>query len=193
MLAPAATAINLLAKTPGELRRLRELGLSLLYIGPESGDDTTLKGIAKGAGFDDHVAGARLAREAGIKLSAIFLLGAGGVERSGEHAIGSARLATAMDPRFVSLTLTVIRAPSAKLGTRAASPFPRQGLLRGSGFSSRRRAPRIPHEPRVELLAAFGRLRATATGCSSFERALDGRVPLGGLGSGSLGRARRND
>jgi hypothetical protein len=39
----------------------------------------------------------------------IFLLGAGGVERSGEHARASAALATAMDPRFLSaLTLTVI-------------------------------------------------------------------------------------
>jgi hypothetical protein len=44
-----ATALNLLAKSQEELRRLRELGLSLLYIGPESGDDVTLKRIAKGA------------------------------------------------------------------------------------------------------------------------------------------------
>ncbi len=37
-----ATAMNLLEKTPGELQTLRELGLALLYIGPESGDDVTL-------------------------------------------------------------------------------------------------------------------------------------------------------
>jgi hypothetical protein len=44
-----------------------------------------------------------------MKLSAIFLLGAGGVERSAEHAKASARLAGDMDPRFLSLlTLTVI-------------------------------------------------------------------------------------
>src|SRR6185436_15932225 len=112
-----ATAINLLEKTPDELMRLRERGLTLLYISPESGDDATLKRIAKGAGFDEHVEAARRAREAGIKLSAIFLLGVGGVARSDEHAAGSARLATAMDPRFVSLlTLTVIPGtPIAKL------------------------------------------------------------------------------
>ena len=104
-----ATAMNLLEKTPGELQRLRELGLSLLYIGPESGDDVTLKRIAKGSSFDEHVRAAERAREAGIKLSAIFLLGAGGIDRSREHAEGSAKLAGAMDPRFVSLlTLTVI-------------------------------------------------------------------------------------
>ena len=103
-----ATARNLIEKSPDELARLREGGLRLLYIGPESGDDVTLKRIAKGATFADHVAAAERARQAGIVLSAIFLLGAGGVERSAEHAAGSARLATEMDPRFVSaLTLTV--------------------------------------------------------------------------------------
>lgn len=104
-----ATAMNLLEKTPEELRRLRELGLSLLYIGPESGDDITLKRIAKGTSFDEHVRAAERAHAAGMKLSVIFLLGAGGVDRSREHAQGSAKLAGAMDPRFVSLlTLTVI-------------------------------------------------------------------------------------
>jgi radical SAM superfamily enzyme YgiQ (UPF0313 family) len=104
-----ATAMNLIEKRPAELARLRELGLSLLYIGPESGDDVTLKKIAKGATAADHVEAARRAHEAGIKLSAIFLLGAGGIERSEEHARASAKLASEMDPRFVSLlTLTVI-------------------------------------------------------------------------------------
>jgi radical SAM superfamily enzyme YgiQ (UPF0313 family) len=104
-----ATAGNLLEKTPAELARLRELGLDLLYIGPESGDPATLKQIVKGASFDDHVEAARKAKAAGIRVSAIFLLGAGGVERSREHAEGSARLATAMDPEFLAaLTLTVV-------------------------------------------------------------------------------------
>ena len=104
-----ATAINVLEKSPAELARLRELGLSLLYIGPESGDDVVLKRIAKGATAADHVEASRKAHEAGMKMSVIFLLGAGGVERSEEHARGSAKLAGAMDPRFVSLlTLTVI-------------------------------------------------------------------------------------
>src|SRR5258706_196819 len=72
-----AMARNLLAKEPRELERLRGLGLAQLYIGPESGDPATLKRIAKGGTFEDHVEAARRAREAGMKLSAIFLLGAG--------------------------------------------------------------------------------------------------------------------
>lgn len=104
-----ATARNLLEKTPAELKRLRELGLSLLYIGPESGDDTTLQRIAKGASAAEHIEAARKAREAGMEQSLIFLLGAGGRQRSEAHARASGRLATAMDPRFLStLTLTVV-------------------------------------------------------------------------------------
>lgn len=104
-----ATARNLLDKTADELAELRARGLSLLYIGPESGDDDTLRRIAKGGTAAEHVEAAQKAHAAGMKLSAIFLLGAGGAERSQEHARASAALATAMDPRFLSaLTLTVI-------------------------------------------------------------------------------------
>ena len=104
-----ATAMNINDKSADDLKRLRELGLSLLYMGPETGDDVTFKRIAKGSSFDEHVEAARRAHEAGMKVSAIFLLGAGGTERSKEHAEGSAKLITEMDPEFVSaLTLTVI-------------------------------------------------------------------------------------
>lgn len=115
-----ATAMTLLGKTEAELARLRALGLELLYIGPESGDDPTLKRIAKGATYADHVEAARRAHAAGIKLSAIFLLGVAGVERSAIHAEASAKLATEMDPAYVSLlTLTVVPStPIAKLRTK---------------------------------------------------------------------------
>ena len=115
-----STADNLIEKTHEELVELREGGLRMLYIGPESGDETTMRRIAKGPRpkgvdrdseylFDSHVEAAKKAKAAGIQLSAIFLLGAGGVERSEAHAHGSARLATAMDPDFLSaLTLTVV-------------------------------------------------------------------------------------
>ena len=104
-----ATARNVVDKTDADLRRLRELGLSLLYVGPESGDDVVLQRPAKGAGFAEHAAAGKRAHAAGMKLSAIFLLGAGGTERSREHAEASARLVTEMDPEYLSLlTLTVV-------------------------------------------------------------------------------------
>ncbi|MCB9642312.1 MAG: radical SAM protein [Myxococcales bacterium] len=104
-----AMASNVLEKTPEELATLRKHGLSLLYIGPESGDPETLRRLVKGGTFEEHVEAAQRAHTAGMKISTIFLLGAGGVERSEEHAHASARLITAMDPDFLAaLTLTVV-------------------------------------------------------------------------------------
>jgi radical SAM superfamily enzyme YgiQ (UPF0313 family) len=104
-----AMARNVLEKTPEELRALREAGLLRLYIGPESGDDVTLKRIAKGSSFDEHVAAAHKAHAAGMEISVIVMLGVAGTERSLEHAEKTAELVTAMDPEyFAALTTTVV-------------------------------------------------------------------------------------
>ena len=127
-----AMATNVLAKSEEDLARLRRLGLSLLYVGPESGDDETLRRIAKGSTAKDHVRAADRVRAAGMDLSVIFLLGAGGTLRSREHASESAKLATAMDPRFLSaLTLTVVPGtPIARLAESGRFELPDlRGLL----------------------------------------------------------------
>jgi len=103
-----AMARNVLAKTDDELRALREAGLSLLYVGPESGDDVTLKRIAKGDDAAAHVDAAQRAHAAGMQLSVIALLGIA-MERSDEHARATADLVTRMDPAFFSaLTVTIV-------------------------------------------------------------------------------------
>jgi radical SAM superfamily enzyme YgiQ (UPF0313 family) len=103
-----AMATNVASKSDAELRELRDAGLTTLYIGPESGDDVTLKKIAKGDDAAAHVAAARKAHAAGMALSVIALLGIAG-ERSDEHARATAELVTAMDPEFfAALTVTVV-------------------------------------------------------------------------------------
>ena len=103
-----AMARNVLAKTDAELRELQQLGLSLLYIGPESGDDVTLKRIAKGDDAAAHVLAAERAHGAGMQLSVIALLGIA-MDRSEQHARATAELVTRMDPAFFSaLTVTVV-------------------------------------------------------------------------------------
>jgi radical SAM superfamily enzyme YgiQ (UPF0313 family) len=121
-----ATARNVLDKSDSELTRLREAGLTRLYLGPESGDDVVLKRIAKGGSFADHVEAARRAHAAGFETSVIALLGAGGVERSGEHAERTAALVTAMDPAyFAALTLTIVPGtPIARLAERGRFELP---------------------------------------------------------------------
>ena len=104
-----ALARNLLEKSPAELRELRENGLRLLYIGPESGDDFTLKRIAKGSNAADHLEAAHKAHQAGLQISVIALLGVAGTARSTEHAEATAELVTGMDPEyFAALTTEVL-------------------------------------------------------------------------------------
>lgn len=110
-----AMARNVLEKPDPELSQLAEAGLSLLYIGPESGDDVTLKRIAKGDDAQAHVEAARRAHAAHMRISVIALLGIA-QERSEEHAIATAELVTRMDPEFFSaLTLRVV--PGTPLAT----------------------------------------------------------------------------
>lgn len=120
-----AMARNILGKTDVELAQLRESGLSMLYIGPESGDDVTLKRIAKGDDAAAHVEAARRARAAGMALSVIALLGIA-MDRSQEHARATADLVTAMDPGFFSaLTVTVVPGtPLATLQSRGRFDVP---------------------------------------------------------------------
>ncbi len=121
-----AMARNILEKSPDELQRLREAGLTRLYIGPESGDDLTLKRIAKGSTFDEQVRAAETARAAGLELSVIVMLGVAGVERSQEHAARTAELVTAMDPAYLAaLTTTVVPGtPLAQLVDRKRFELP---------------------------------------------------------------------
>jgi radical SAM superfamily enzyme YgiQ (UPF0313 family) len=112
-----AMARNVLEKSDEDLARLRKAGLATLYIGPESGDDATLKRIAKGDDAALHVEAARRAHAAGMSLSVIALLGIGG-ERAEEHARATAELVTSMDPEyFAALTVTVV--PGTPLHTLA--------------------------------------------------------------------------
>lgn len=109
-----ATPMNLLAKSPEELRSLAEAGLRLFYLGLESGSDEVLKRVGKGAAAAEIVEAVRRGRAAGLKASVMVLLGLGGVEGSEEHVRGSARALNAMQPEYLS-ALTWYPVPEAPL------------------------------------------------------------------------------
>ena len=121
-----AMASNVVEKSAAELDELRRAGLRRLYIGPESGDDVTLKRIAKGSTFAEHVEAASKAHAAGLELSVIVMLGVAGVERSEEHAHRTAELVTAMNPEYLAaLTTTVVAGtPLATLERRSRFELP---------------------------------------------------------------------
>ena len=97
-----------LAKTPEELKRLREHGLARAYLGVETGSDDLLRQIKKGVGAQQMLeAGTRL-REAGMDLWVMILLGLGGREGSEQHILDTAAMMNEMRPRHLSaLTLTL--------------------------------------------------------------------------------------
>lgn len=104
---------NLTNKTLSQLKELRAMGLSLLYVGCESGDDQVLGLIEKGENFASSLAALEKIKQAGMKSSVMILMGLGGVELSEQHALNSARLMNAAQPDYLS-TLVV----SLPLGTQ---------------------------------------------------------------------------
>ncbi len=97
---------DIASKTPEELHEIRQAGLKLLYIGIESGDDELLTLINKGETFASMADGIVKAHDAGIETSIMVINGLGGSKYSQQHAINSARLISAVKPKFLS-TLTL--------------------------------------------------------------------------------------
>lgn len=97
---------NLGNKTVEQLSQLRELGLTLMYVGCESGDDEVLELIEKGESYQSSLAALTKIKQAGMKSSVMILNGLGGPELSEQHALNSAKLMNEAQPDFLS-TLVV--------------------------------------------------------------------------------------
>jgi radical SAM superfamily enzyme YgiQ (UPF0313 family) len=97
---------NLRKKSVAELRELAELGLSLAYVGAESGDDEVLARVNKGETFETTREALDKLQQAGIKRSVMILNGLGGAALSRQHAANSAALMNAAQPEFLA-TLVV--------------------------------------------------------------------------------------
>lgn len=105
-----ASPKNLLKKSVDDLRRIREAGLTMIYVGIESGDDEILEKIDKRATSAHMIEGCLKAKEAGIAQSLTVILGLGGPELSKRHAEETARVLNAITPEYAAaLTLMVER------------------------------------------------------------------------------------
>ena len=123
---------NVGRKSVAELRALAELGLSLAYVGAESGDDEVLARVEKGETFASTRQALEKLGEAGIKRSVMILNGLGGASLSGRHAANSAALINAAQPEF--LATLVVSFPRGEARFRAKfpdfEPLDVAGLLR---------------------------------------------------------------
>jgi len=102
-----AMPMNLLKKTPEELKKMNQAGLNMLYLGIESGSDIILRKITKGATSETIIRACRKAIETGFTLSCIIILGLGGKTYTKEHIKGTARVVNASSPHYLG-TLTLI-------------------------------------------------------------------------------------
>ena len=102
-----------------QMAALREAGLTQYYLGIESGHDDVLRRLVKGVDAEELIACGLKAHAAGVRLSTMILLGAGGRELSRDHALESARVVSAIGPRFVS-TLVMTPVENTPLGAADA-------------------------------------------------------------------------
>jgi hypothetical protein len=88
-------------KSMDELKTIREAGLDRIHVGLESGDDTILGRIKKGATADIHIKGGRMAKDAGFQLSEYWMPGIGGRDLWESHAVNTAKVLSAIDPDYI--------------------------------------------------------------------------------------------
>lgn len=101
---------DILRKTPEELARLYEAGLTLVYYGMESGDDEVLRHVCKGVTAEESIAAGQRVVASGMKLSMMVILGLGGKKGSKAHADHTALAINAIRPNMLSaLTLMMYR------------------------------------------------------------------------------------
>lgn len=98
-----ATPFDLLNKSEADLKHIRESGISLLYMGLESGSGAVLDQMKKGASPAQMIEAAQKAKRAGFGLSVTVISGLGGQEHSKEHAKETAKVLNEMSPDYLGL------------------------------------------------------------------------------------------
>ena len=105
-----------LAKSPEELRAIREAGLNRAYLGVESGSDAVLKAINKGVTAAQMLEAGQKLVAAGFDLWAIIIMGLTGQDGDWEeHILSTAKMINEMKPRHLS-AMTFAPAKGTPLG-----------------------------------------------------------------------------
>ncbi len=119
-----AMPMNVLKKKPEELKTLRDAGLSMFYLGIETGSDLILKKVTKGATSETIIRACKKAMDSGFILSCMIILGLGGKTHSKEHIRGTAHVINASSPHYVgALTLYLENGIKDEFMTKFGEPF----------------------------------------------------------------------
>jgi radical SAM superfamily enzyme YgiQ (UPF0313 family) len=101
-------------KTDEELRRLKDAGIDIVYLGAESGSEKVLKAINKGATREELISAVRRIEDSGMMASVTFISGLGGRALWEEHAVETGKMLSEMQPTYASL-LTLMLEPGAPM------------------------------------------------------------------------------
>ncbi|MGE5390006.1 MAG: radical SAM protein [Deltaproteobacteria bacterium] len=113
-----ASPDSILQKEVSELTALKAAGLTIAYLGVETGDPELLKDIRKGVTYDEMVEAGRRIRRAGILLSVTVLLGlAGRSPKAVDHAVKTAEICNDMNPDYIG-ALVLMLVPRTELFRR---------------------------------------------------------------------------
>ena len=104
-------ATDVLKKTDEEMRELYEAGMTMVYIGAESGSDKVLKDICKGETRQELIDAVRKIEGCGMQASVTFISGLAGKDGWEDHAIQTGTMISEMEPSYVGL-LTLMVEPS---------------------------------------------------------------------------------
>ena len=103
-----ASPTSLQIRTDEELQLLRDKGLTLLYMGLESGCDDVLKLMRKGHTSAEIVECGQKVKRHGIGLSVTAITGLGGPELMEAHAVDTAKALNAMNPEYIGILTLVV-------------------------------------------------------------------------------------
>ena len=109
-----ASPASIRIRTEEELRTLREKGLTMVYMGLESGCDEVLKLMRKGHPAAEIIEMGQKVRKCGIALSVTAITGLGGPDLLEQHAVDTAKAFNAMNPEYIGM-LTLMVEPETPL------------------------------------------------------------------------------
>ncbi|MBR0127732.1 MAG: B12-binding domain-containing radical SAM protein [Firmicutes bacterium] len=101
-------ATDVLRKSDEEMRQLYEAGLTMVYIGAESGSDKVLLDIKKGETRQQLIDGVRKIEASGMQASVTFISGLAGKDGWEDHAIQTGTMISEMEPSYVGLLTLMI-------------------------------------------------------------------------------------
>lgn len=94
---------SILIKSVEDLKKLKELGIGIIYLGVESGSETILKNIRKGVTRAEMIEAGKKVKESGIALSVTMINGLGGQELWQEHATETATISNEIQPDYIGM------------------------------------------------------------------------------------------